>query len=160
MNTNRFSHEHSRPVASHTFAVYMPPSDSRVHRKRERPLSIEEGEEQQSTLNAKRQKTGSWNYPKHVWDNLSKITLTRKALGEFDRRTREACPAQSAQARVCVTRLLRSDKRKLEEFCRNGGPDLTMLRGVSMTRIFARDDTLMGREVCRKSRRRGQNAWL
>ncbi|KAK0891091.1 hypothetical protein LTR91_024871, partial [Friedmanniomyces endolithicus] len=77
------------------------------------------------------QKRSSNNYPPDVWENLSKITLTRKALREFDRRTRENRPPQAARIQETAPRLLRSAVRRLECFARNGGPDLSKLRGYA-----------------------------
>jgi hypothetical protein len=99
-------------------------------RKRQREQSANEADESQ--LSAKRQKRRSDNYPPHVWDNLSKITLTRKALREFDRRIRENRRPQVARVERTAPRLLRSDTRRLERLASNGGPDLSKLRGVSV----------------------------
>ena len=99
-------------------------------RKRQRDQSA--SKEDESRLRAKRQKRSADDYPPDVWDNLSKITLTRKALREFDRRTREKRHPHTARVQETAGRILRSNPRRLERFARNGGPDLSKLRGVSI----------------------------
>jgi len=89
-------------------------------------------DERHGQVSARRQKRGSDNYPPEVWDNLSKITLTRKALREFDCRTREYRHPQAARGQKTARRVLRSDTTRLQSFADNGGPDLSQLRGVSM----------------------------
>ncbi len=101
-------------------------------RQRKRGRDKLASEECSTLARAKRQKRGSDNYPPAVWDNLSKITLTRKALREFDRRTREHRHPQAARGQKTTRRILRSDARRLPDFASNGGPDLSPLRGVSM----------------------------
>ncbi|KAK0886891.1 hypothetical protein LTR02_017729 [Friedmanniomyces endolithicus] len=101
------------------------------HGQRKRGRDQLAGEESDSQVSAKRQKRGADNYPADVWDNLSKITLTRKALREFDRRTRENRHPQAARVQETAPRLLRSAVRRLERFARNGGPDLSKLRGYA-----------------------------
>ncbi len=59
------------------------------HRQRKRGRDQLAGDESYTPVSAKRQKRGHHNYPPEVWESLSKITLTRKALREFDRRKRE-----------------------------------------------------------------------
>ena len=99
-------------------------------RKRERPSTFPEDNE--PPPDTKRRKRNTHNYPPEVWDNLSKITLTRKALQEFDRRTLSRKTGQTVRPLESIPRLLRSDTRQLEEFASNGRPDLSKLRGVSM----------------------------
>ncbi|KAK0958908.1 hypothetical protein LTR91_021123 [Friedmanniomyces endolithicus] len=98
-------------------------------RKRQRDQSA--SKEDESRLRAKRQKRSADDYPPDVWDNLSKITLTRKALREFDRRTREKRHPHTARVQETAGRILRSNPRRLERFARNGGPDLSKLRGYA-----------------------------
>lgn len=79
--------------------------------KREHNQSINEANELQ--LNTKRQKRSSDNYSPHichVWDNLSKITLTRKALKEFNHQTQQSKPTQTARIQeTAASQLLKSD---------------------------------------------------
>lgn len=113
----------------------MVPSSGHPQRKRPREELLDEYERQPG---AKRRKTDSVAYSRQFWDTLSTITLTRKALAEFDRRRTPgtihstSVPAQAA----AKGRLLRSDTRRLQAFASRGGPDLTILRGVSGRRIF------------------------
>ncbi|KAK0822641.1 hypothetical protein LTR73_009167 [Friedmanniomyces endolithicus] len=100
-------------------------------RQRKRGRDQLASEECSTLVRAKRQKRGSDNYPPAVWDNLSKITLTRKALREFDRRTREHRHPQAARGQKTTRRILRSDARRLPDFASNGGPDLSPLRGYA-----------------------------
>ncbi|KAK0247039.1 hypothetical protein LTS09_017825 [Friedmanniomyces endolithicus] len=107
-------------------------TSQKEHRQRKRGRDQLASEESGSQVNAKRQKRSADNYPPDVWDNLSKITLTRKALREFDRRTRENRHPQAARVQETAPRLLRSAVRRLERFARNGGPDLSKLRGYAV----------------------------
>lgn len=94
------------------------------------------------------------------WDNLSKIWLTKHALKELNRRNRQPAPSQprSQHRRACqpVTRNVFAELKRncgatqsasdflrhcepgilkeLKIFARNGGPDLSDLKGVSITR--------------------------
>lgn len=94
------------------------------------------------------------------WDNLSKIWLTKHALKELNRRNRQPAPSQprSQHRRACqpVTRNVFGELKRncgatqsasdflrhcepgilkeLKIFARNGGPDLSDLKGVSITR--------------------------
>ncbi|KAK1807977.1 hypothetical protein LTR12_017668 [Friedmanniomyces endolithicus] len=88
-------------------------------------------DERHGQVSAKRQKRGSDNYPPEVWDKLSKITLTRKALREFDCRTREHRHPQAARGQKTARRVLRSDTTRLQSFADKGGPDLSQLRGYA-----------------------------
>ncbi|KUI56432.1 hypothetical protein VP1G_10823 [Cytospora mali] len=65
--------------------------------------------------------SGSWNYPPEFWDRLSTIPFTRRALEEFDRRTRLQ-PALPRRPSPPLT-------ANLTRFARHGGPDLRDLRG-------------------------------
>lgn len=134
-------------------------ADDHPQRKRRRSLSsaCDDIEEQPSAK--RRKKAGivddnnNNNYPPEFWDALSKITLTRRALKEFDRRTaveksavEKSAPELLAAAAVeerSTRRLLRSDTMKLRRFAQNGGPNLNSLRGVSMPHIFAHRSILM-----------------
>lgn len=72
------------------------------------------------------------NHPPSFWNTLTKIWLTRGALKEFDlRHIPEAGPR-------CYTPLPSSKsldgqaRRRLKQFARHGGPDLSHLRGVRL----------------------------
>ncbi|KAK1053627.1 hypothetical protein LTR12_017181 [Friedmanniomyces endolithicus] len=117
----------ARPSSSYTAPIV----SQKEHRQRKRGRDQLAGEESDSQVRAKRPKRSADNYPPDVWDNLSKITLTRKALREFDRRTRENRHPQAARVQETAPRLLRSAVRRLERFARNGGPDLSKLRGYA-----------------------------
>jgi len=122
---------HTKPAwPPNSYTAFMVSQKEQRQRKRGRYKFA--GEESDSSVSAKRQRRSADNYPPDIWDNLSKITLTRKALREFDRRTRENRHPQAARVQETAPRLLRSAVRRLEHFARNGGPDLSKLRGVSM----------------------------
>jgi hypothetical protein len=101
--------------------------------------------------------------PAAFWDNLSKIWLTRRALKEFDRRNTQPTPRPDPlpypRSRRPVTRHTVADWKEEEEnweptkpatdvlprcsttclqeiklLARHGGPDLSDLRGVCITR--------------------------
>ena len=95
------------------------------------------------------------------WNDLSKIWLTKSALRELNWRNSQLVPSQalpySLRSRRPVTRNFLADSKRthrvtrsasnflrhcdpellkdLKRFTRNGGPDLSDLRGVSITRI-------------------------
>lgn len=64
----------------------------------------------------------SWEYPPEFYDRLSKVSLSRRALKELDRRT---------HTRRCHPSPPVIRPRDLAQFARHGGPDLRHLRGVS-----------------------------
>ncbi|PPJ53260.1 hypothetical protein CBER1_11823 [Cercospora berteroae] len=107
----------------------MPPDDDHPQRKRRRSLPARDDIEEQPS--AKRRRADFDNYPPEFWDALSKITLTRRALKEFDRRTAVKKSAPEVAVGKRSTRLLRSDTKKLLHFAKNGGPNLNHLRGFS-----------------------------
>ena len=95
--------------------------------------------------------------PSAFWDSLSKIWLTKSALRELNCRNSQPISSQPrSQSRRPVTRnffaeLKRSRRvtqsasdflrhlepgisKDIKRFARNGGPDLSDLRGVSVTR--------------------------
>jgi hypothetical protein len=100
--------------------------------------------------------------PAAFWDNLSKIWLTKRALRELERRNSQAAlslPRSSYRRRHRpVTRLGLAEWKKprqpsqsaadflchctstclkdIERFARHGGPDLSDLRGVCITRYL------------------------
>jgi hypothetical protein len=96
---------------------------------------------------SKRQKFTS-EPPASFWDNLSKFWLTKRALKELDRRNTEAaakpsrtpylqrvCQRRATQypaadyIRACEPRILRD----IQQFARQGGPDLSDIRNVRIT---------------------------
>jgi hypothetical protein len=95
--------------------------------------------------------------PAAFWDNLSKIWLTKRALRELDRRNSQAHslyrrlhrpvtrlglaewkrthqPPQSAADFLC--HCTSTCLKDIERFARHGGPDLSDLRGVRITRYL------------------------
>jgi hypothetical protein len=91
---------------------------------------------------AKKLKPPSDNHERHhrppsFWDTLSKVRLSRSALKEFDRRniqgTGQPCfePIPIPIAQVSAGRY----RQQLKRFGRRGGPDLSHLRGVSLSCI-------------------------
>lgn len=108
-------------------------------RKRPREQSSHADEERPRT--AKRHKRHSspraGYYPPRFWDTLSKVYLTRGALKEFDRRSKQTGPLPVTKPKApSSTRLLRSNLHYLRQVAREGGPDLTSLRGVSLYRLL------------------------
>ncbi|KAK4158281.1 glyoxylate reductase [Chaetomidium leptoderma] len=74
----------------------------------------------------------SWEYAPEFWDRLSKIEPTRRALREFDRRTRLPRPRRPPAASNGLAQQLEStatSPRDLARFAGHGGPDLSDLRG-------------------------------
>ncbi|KAK5651051.1 hypothetical protein OQA88_1055 [Cercophora sp. LCS_1] len=65
--------------------------------------------------------------PPSFWDNLSEIPLTKSALHELDRRNRNS--AHPVTRRVTAELLARRVPICLKRFARQGGPDLSHLRG-------------------------------
>ncbi|KAK3700528.1 hypothetical protein LTR37_015929 [Vermiconidia calcicola] len=109
-------------------------SQEQLHRrKRSRYDSFTADEQQQPS--AKRSKTSRSRYSAQFWDPLSKVPLTRRALQEFDRRTKlgQSTPAVGAKKAPAPRRLLRSGTRRLKNLAKNGGPDLSKLRGYADT---------------------------
>lgn len=84
----------------------------------------------------------SWEYPPEFWDRLSKISLSHRALKEFDRRTRtRRCDPSPPSPPVCPSRRVFSratTSRELARFARHGGPDLRDLRGASQYELSLR----------------------
>ena len=112
------------------FTSSMPLHEEPRQRKRRRDQSVLKNIEEQPS--AKRRKTAPHNHPPEFWNALSKITLTRRALRELDRRTTLQKTTQEVEATNRSTRLLRSDTEKLLRTAKNGGPNLNHLRGVSV----------------------------
>ena len=90
------------------------------------------------SLDKKRREVAiSSNYPAAFWDTLSRVHLTRKALQELNRRSKQSDSKAAARrtANSRLRRLLRSDSRRLKALAKDGGADLSALRGVSPTRL-------------------------
>lgn len=100
--------------------------------------------------------------PAAFWDNLSKIWLTKQALRELDRRNTQATPSPPRSLyrrarRLVIRNFLAESKRNRQTtkhttnylgyyesrifkdirlFARHGGPDLSDLRNVCITRYL------------------------
>ena len=64
------------------------------------------------------------NFPPEFYDSLKKVRLTARALREFNRRNGLLRPVRNRLAN-------HQQLSTLARFARQGGPDLTDLRGVS-----------------------------
>lgn len=133
MFLDRIVSSHSTMSFLSVSQISMSPSCGGLQRKRSRQQIPDERERQPST---KRRKAESVAYSRQFWDTLSTVTLTRRALAEFDRRrTAGAVHSTSVPVQpVARGRLLRSDTRRLQAFASCGGPDLSILRGVSKSK--------------------------
>jgi hypothetical protein len=78
---------------------------------------------------------GEFQVPTAFWDSLSKVWLTPNALRELDRRNKQAptSPPQEVQLLRPITRRALRDIQKL---ARQGGPNLSELRGVRVYESF------------------------
>ena len=130
-------------------------------RQRTEPLALQLNGISQSQL--KRQRLNhptTESQPPAFWDNLSKIWLTKRALRELNRRNIQPVSSQPRsqhrRARRPVTRNFLAELKRnrrviqsapdylhhceprtlkdIKQFARNGGPDLSDLKGVSITR--------------------------
>jgi hypothetical protein len=91
-------------------------------RKRKRTIEAE------SDLPFKRQRQArSWT-PEAFWDNLSRIPLCRRALREFNRRVPESTAPKPPPFQPILEQNL---IKQLKRFVRQGGPNLSNIRGVS-----------------------------
>lgn len=89
-----------------------------------------ENSKSSSGSSAKRRRLGTGSpyiAPPWFWDNLSKITICRRALKEFDRRAKKPVVLPPPEALDIKSEQL----AKLQRFARQGGPNLIDLRGVS-----------------------------
>ena len=128
-------------------------------RKRRNPERLTP--QQNKTLQhvSKRQKSSHPNgsqFPPAFWDNLSKISLTKRALEELDRRNTQAAlnsrpphprshrsitrrvPAELKKSSQPLTPVVKylchcgtRDLENIKQIARHGGPDLSDIRGVS-----------------------------
>ncbi|EFX06348.1 hypothetical protein CMQ_6669 [Grosmannia clavigera kw1407] len=71
------------------------------------------------------------NFPPTFWDSLSRVPLTRRALGELDRRNSIRGAPGPAELTASTADLVR--------FARHGGADLRHLRGVWLQGLLAKD---------------------
>lgn len=62
--------------------------------------------------------------------SLSKVRLTRRVLKELDRRTNQANFPQHPT--FTPRRITRNTLKEIQNFARDGGPDLSALRGVGL----------------------------
>lgn len=100
----------------------IPPRRKRQHT--EAGLSLDNPSESQPSKRLKSSRA-------EFYDSLSKVWLTRRALKELDRRTRQAnSPQRPASAPRRVYR--ESTSKQIQRFARHGGPDLRDLRGVRL----------------------------
>lgn len=80
----------------------------------------------QKQSNPSRSKT-----PPEFWDELSRVPLCRRALREFNRRVDQpVVPKQRAKREVEDSLV-----NQLRRFARRGGPDLRIIRGVSLSML-------------------------
>ena len=125
----------------------------------QRPLLVKETSQPRSKRQKLSHPRGS-QPPAAFWDNLSKVWLTKRALGELDRRNAASSPPRSSYRRPHrpVTRLARAELKKRREptqpaadflchcgprflkdiklFARHGGPDLSDLKGVCIVKCL------------------------
>ena len=116
-------------------------SHERWQRRRARQELLDEHEEQPC---AKGRKADTIVYYRQFWYTLLTVTLTRRALAEFDRRaaaTRH--PIRGEVKPPAKNRILRSDTCPLRAFASRGVPDLSELRGVSGLEPFQCKTALM-----------------
>ncbi|EED19327.1 conserved hypothetical protein [Talaromyces stipitatus ATCC 10500] len=66
--------------------------------------------------------------PPSFWDNLSEVWLTRNALRELDRRNTQATANASTKLQF-LWPVTRNELMAVQRFARQGGPDLSGLRG-------------------------------
>ena len=135
----------------------MPESNAVLSRKRRRPEQPELSRHP-SVPSPKRQKikhpSGS-RPPPEFWDNLSKLWLTKRAIREFDRRNKQLSLRARRVTRNAVGQwredpknrhqtkhiaaVLKSPSRSflknIKAFAKQGGPDLSDLRGVCISEI-------------------------
>lgn len=78
--------------------------------------------------------------PPAFWDNLSEFWLTSNALRELDRRNKQAT-ANVAPERQFLKPVTRNEAKPIQRFARQGGPDLSDLRGVSYLRLHGNNSS-------------------
>lgn len=67
--------------------------------------------------------------PPAFWDNLSQVWLTSNALRELDRRNKQASANVASESQF-LRPATRNKVKTIQRFARQGGPDLSDLRGV------------------------------
>ncbi|KAK0615137.1 hypothetical protein B0T17DRAFT_497610 [Bombardia bombarda] len=97
----------------------------------------------------------SWEYPPEFWDRLSKISLSRRALKELDRRTRtrRRHPSPPSVRASPSRRAFSRASRGLARFARHGGPDLRDLRGYPHPPTDRQNPVAMSASRSSRSRR-------
>jgi hypothetical protein len=134
---------HARQINNSVFEdnCVLEPISSR-QRKRARSEQHSGRQNEASPPTKRRKASLSSETPAAFWDNLSKNSLTKRALRELDRRNTQAVPSASrtlqkqssiASERGGANYLRGHDPRILEAwktFSRHGGPDLSDLRSV------------------------------
>ncbi|KAK3899547.1 hypothetical protein C8A05DRAFT_46418 [Staphylotrichum tortipilum] len=96
---------------------------SAENRKRARADDLSQKHHPNKKIKSSGRLHGPSNFPPEFWDSLSKVSLTRRALRELDRRN-SARPAPGP----VVPSVYTSDRAR---FARHGGPDLRHLRGCA-----------------------------
>lgn len=97
---------------------------------------------------AKRQKREQT--PPAFWNNISRVPLCRRALREFERRSKDTTPPERPQR----TELRADLKKKLQKFARHGGPDCQDIIAVSYGVKLGDDSELMrDRSILRSANR-------
>ena len=106
-----------------------------IHEESHQRKRLRDEDEQPQSV--KRRKAAfSSGYPPEFWDTLSTVRLTCRALREIERRSTQSrfAPVTNGTRTDTSRRILRSDSLRLEKLAKDGGPDLSALRGVS-TRV-------------------------
>jgi hypothetical protein len=80
----------------------------------------------------------TWESPPEFWDRLSKIELTHGALRELDRRTELSRTGlwrshHSLAYTTSTFRVTRALTRAITRLAKDGGPDVSDLRGVGIS---------------------------
>ena len=148
-NNARYRSRRVRSPRCHRSMPSLPPSNPR-NRQRAEPIQLEKTSHptpKRQKLNRHRSQAAS-----AYWDNVSKVWLTKRALKELDRRTRQPRlnphpvhqHARRPATRSCTAKLhCRTDytvnpvdnydsriAKKIRLYARQGGPDLSELRSV------------------------------
>lgn len=107
-------------------------TEQSIHlRKRPRPLQDFTGTSPKQAYKKQKIEHPSGSLlPPAFWDNLSEVWLTHNALRELDRRNKQAT-ANVSPKRQFLRPVTRNESKTIQRFARQGGPDLSDLRGVS-----------------------------
>ncbi|KAL8950809.1 MAG: hypothetical protein Q9222_003186 [Ikaeria aurantiellina] len=107
------------------------PAKKRPHESLEDDTSIEE-----PPWKRVKPPFNSWEEAQTVyWDSLSKLSLTRRALRELDRRNKAAASEPTAYRPTAHSTLPKYPSNDLKRFARHGGPDLSDLIGVRLVSL-------------------------